>query len=402
MYHGYTGHEMMDEVGLIHMNGRLYDPVLGRFVSADFVIQSPDNLQSYNRYTYAWNNPMAGTDPSGQWCIPCIGAIIGALSAGAQSNWDIGAMAKGAVIGAISAWAGQAAFGAAGGGFGGSVVGGAAGSFMNAFLTTGGDLNAAGQAAVQGGVTAGLFYGAGSFADGMGEMPGANKSVWEHGGIGRVMAHAAAGCAGAMASGGSCGRGAMTAGLSEGIGGNLGEKYDGVIARAVVGGTVSVIGGGKFANGAVMGAYGYLFNCMGHPDTCGGGRKWNGFGPPPLVADANANLATQLTRAWNNFWDAVYDSVTYSKPPQDAYDPNGPKAPGKPGSETGFRDPKGGENWVPNPNGRGSGWEADDGRVWVPTGLRPGNAHGGPHWDVQTPGRPRDYENVYPDSGRRR
>ena len=50
MYHGFTGQEMMDDVALIHLNGRLYDPMVGRFVSADFMIQSPDNLQSYNRY----------------------------------------------------------------------------------------------------------------------------------------------------------------------------------------------------------------------------------------------------------------------------------------------------------------------------------------------------------------
>jgi RHS repeat-associated protein len=65
MCHGYTGHEMLDAVGLIHMNGRLYDPVVARFVSADFMIQNPDNLQSYNRYTYGWNNPLSGTDTSG-------------------------------------------------------------------------------------------------------------------------------------------------------------------------------------------------------------------------------------------------------------------------------------------------------------------------------------------------
>lgn len=131
MYHGYTGHEMLDEVGLIHMNGRLYDPVLGRFVSADFMIQSPDNLQSYNRYTYAWNNPLAGTDPSGQvWCIPCIGAIIGALSAGAQSNWDLTAMVQGAIVGGLAGWAGGAVGTAVSGSIGGTtgaIIGGMAG-----------------------------------------------------------------------------------------------------------------------------------------------------------------------------------------------------------------------------------------------------------------------------------
>lgn len=65
MYHGYTGHEMLDDVGLIHMNGRLYDPVLARFLSADPTIQNPLNLQSYNRYSYVWNNPLASNDPSG-------------------------------------------------------------------------------------------------------------------------------------------------------------------------------------------------------------------------------------------------------------------------------------------------------------------------------------------------
>jgi len=64
----------------------------------------------------------------------------------------------------------------------------------------------------------------------------------------------------------------------------------------------------------------------------------------------------------------------------------------------GFKDPKSGEQWVKNPNGRGSGWLDDKGNVWVPTGQG-GSAHGGPHWDVQTPGG--GYINVRPErSGR--
>lgn len=62
---GYTGHEMLDELGLIHMNGRIYDPLLGRMLSADPHIQSPSNLQNYNRYSYVLNNPLSMTDPSG-------------------------------------------------------------------------------------------------------------------------------------------------------------------------------------------------------------------------------------------------------------------------------------------------------------------------------------------------
>jgi hypothetical protein len=88
----------------------------------------------------------------------------------------------------------------------------------------------------------------------------------------------------------------------------------------------------------------------------------------------------------------------YAKPPKDAYDKNGAKAPGKPGVTEGYVEGKKGENWVPNPNGRGFGWEDADGNVWVPTG--PGSeAHGGPHWDVQKPNG--GYDNVYP-GGRRR
>ncbi|NOI65479.1 FG-GAP-like repeat-containing protein [Vibrio sp. 99-8-1] len=63
---GFTGHEMLDDVGLIHMNGRVYDPTLGRFLSADPFIQ--DNwfgTQAFNRYSYVQNNPLSYTDPTG-------------------------------------------------------------------------------------------------------------------------------------------------------------------------------------------------------------------------------------------------------------------------------------------------------------------------------------------------
>ncbi len=62
---GYTGHEMLDDLGLVHMNGRIYDPLLGRFLSADLLITNPGNLQTYNRYSYVNNNPLTLVDPSG-------------------------------------------------------------------------------------------------------------------------------------------------------------------------------------------------------------------------------------------------------------------------------------------------------------------------------------------------
>ncbi|MEZ5665640.1 MAG: RHS repeat-associated core domain-containing protein [Burkholderiaceae bacterium] len=58
---GYTMHEHMDQMGVINMNGRVYDPLIGRFLSADPHIQHPDDLQSFNRYSYVKNNPLAFT-----------------------------------------------------------------------------------------------------------------------------------------------------------------------------------------------------------------------------------------------------------------------------------------------------------------------------------------------------
>jgi hypothetical protein len=61
-------------------------------------------------------------------------------------------------------------------------------------------------------------------------------------------------------------------------------------------------------------------------------------------------------------------SISSIKPPANAWDPSGPKAPGYPGGQPGYQDPKGGPNWVPNPNGPGMGWEDKSGKVWVPSG----------------------------------
>lgn len=104
---GYTGHEMLPEFGLINMNGRMYDPVIGRFISPDEYVQLPDFSQSYNRYSYCLNNPLKYTDPSGELFgidDAIIGSVIfsaamGAMSAkmNGQNPW------KGALIGGGSA-----------------------------------------------------------------------------------------------------------------------------------------------------------------------------------------------------------------------------------------------------------------------------------------------------------
>jgi RHS repeat-associated protein len=49
---GFSAHEHLDAHGLIHMNGRAYDPALGRFLSVDPLIQNPLSSQSLNAYSY--------------------------------------------------------------------------------------------------------------------------------------------------------------------------------------------------------------------------------------------------------------------------------------------------------------------------------------------------------------
>ena len=75
---GFCGHEHIDEIGLINMNGRMYDPKLGRFLSPDPYIQAPTDPQNFNRYSYCLNNPLKYTDPDGElfWEAVLIGAAI--------------------------------------------------------------------------------------------------------------------------------------------------------------------------------------------------------------------------------------------------------------------------------------------------------------------------------------
>lgn len=118
---GYTGHEHFFEVGIVHMNGRMYDARLGRFLSPDNFIQDPYNTQNYNRYGYVLNNPLVVADPSGEffWFAVAIGALVGGISQAIQPGANFGSIVGGALIGAAA--------GAVGAGMG-NVVGG--GSFF--------------------------------------------------------------------------------------------------------------------------------------------------------------------------------------------------------------------------------------------------------------------------------
>lgn len=78
---GYTGHEHLQLFGLVNMNARLYDPALGRFLSPDPFVQTPDASQNFNRYAYAMNNPLCYVDENGEffWAAIGIGAAVGAI-----------------------------------------------------------------------------------------------------------------------------------------------------------------------------------------------------------------------------------------------------------------------------------------------------------------------------------
>ncbi|MBO9676359.1 MAG: VCBS repeat-containing protein [Sphingobacteriaceae bacterium] len=156
---GYTGHEHYMEVGIIHMNGRLYDPLLRRFLNADENIQDPFNTQFYNRYGYVMNNPLIYNDPNGEFAWIVIGAVVGGYLTGAKANgswnpvkWNWGAtwgkIAMGAAVGAFTGGVGAAVgsaslaaaatYGINGGLLGGAIAGasgGAVAGAINGFAT---------------------------------------------------------------------------------------------------------------------------------------------------------------------------------------------------------------------------------------------------------------------------
>ena len=108
LYRGYCGHEMLNDFNVINMNGRLYDPVLGRFFSPDNYVQMPENSQSFNRYSYCLNNPLKYTDPSGEFWNLIIGGVIGGVfnwaSHGFQFNAKgLGYFFVGSVAGSVTA-----------------------------------------------------------------------------------------------------------------------------------------------------------------------------------------------------------------------------------------------------------------------------------------------------------
>lgn len=178
LYRGFTGHEHLAAFALINMNGRLYDPMNGRMLSVDEFVQGAFGSQGFNRYSYAANNPLKYTDPSGE-VIPFIAVvgIVGVVSGGinwyanrANINnfWDgLYYFSVGATVGAAATVGGAAlapVFGT--GALAGAIFGGASGfvaGYANNVYATNDwgkeSFSVAGRGALWGAVTGGLLAG---------------------------------------------------------------------------------------------------------------------------------------------------------------------------------------------------------------------------------------------------
>ena len=141
---GFTGHEMLDALGLINMNGRVYDPLIGRFLSADPIIQTIQLSQALNPYSYVMNNPLALIDPSGYSWLSKLFSSIGKFL---KKFWKpLLAIVVAFALPFASSWFTT---------FWGTVTSGA----ICGYIATGSL-----QGALIGAVTAGLLYGAGKVA----------------------------------------------------------------------------------------------------------------------------------------------------------------------------------------------------------------------------------------------
>jgi len=253
---GFTGHEMVDAVGIIHMNGRIYDAKLGRFLQADPFVQEPTMVGSLNRYSYIMNNPLNGVDPSGfnwvsdRWHAskddikPYAGLIVGTLLVIATGGASAAAFAAEKASWFVSSWYGAAALGG---------ISGAVGSGVN-----GGNVM---KGALFGAVSGAAFYGVGSmFADG-GSLAGLQSGIKElvqggmHGVTGGILADL---------QGGQFGHGFVSAGIAKGVSLGAAALTRSVsvqfVAAALAGGTASKMTGGKFANGAQSAAIAFVAN----------------------------------------------------------------------------------------------------------------------------------------------
>lgn len=236
---GYTDHEMLDKVGVIHMNGRIYDPNMARFLQADPFVRDATSPQSLNRYSYVENNPLNATDPTGFFLDKVFKLLHEALGDFAPF-FGMFLLA----IPGVGPWAAMSWQNAATIGF---ISGGVATGSLRGALT--------------GVLSAAAFYKVGQIFDET--TPG----FFKKGGAGHISAHGVVGGVTNELSGGKFGHGFISSAVTKAA--NIDERIDGegtrevvarIVASAAVGGTVSELTGGKFANGASTAAYAQFFN----------------------------------------------------------------------------------------------------------------------------------------------
>ena len=242
---GFTGHEMLDAHGIIHMNGRIYDPTLGRFLQADPVIQFPNYSQSRNSYSYVLNNPLNATDPTGYFIGKLFRKLVGFALHGVFFEFLFNKIPQlrplSTLAACLSGNALQCGVAAAGNAYAG-----------------GASLKRALKAGIFAYVSAEAFTAVGDYFQVAGTV----------GGIGHLGAHALTGGVLAELQGGQFGHGFLAAGVAFGVG-QVGIKQGWsvqaqFVSRVVSAGTVSEITGGKFANGAVTAAFAFVYNELTH------------------------------------------------------------------------------------------------------------------------------------------
>jgi RHS repeat-associated protein len=258
---GFTGEEELSVGGLVHLNGRVYDPLLARFTSADPTVTNPLDPQGWNRYSYVGNDPLVFTDPNGfNWfsnIFHSIGNFFSGIvkSIGNFITNNLMSILQIAITAALTATGVFAPFAA----------------FIGAAITTGisgGNIGQILKAGLIAGVTAFAFAELGSLTPGA-AMPFDSIAFNPVQYAENIAGSAAIGCASSVASGGSCASGAAGAAVGAGFTPltstlfpnaktDIGQRIGGTIVQATAGGLGSVAGGGKFANGAVTGAFQYL------------------------------------------------------------------------------------------------------------------------------------------------
>ncbi|MES2432181.1 MAG: FG-GAP-like repeat-containing protein [Bacteroidota bacterium] len=302
---GFTGHEHYDLFDLIDMNGRIYDPVIGRFLSADPFLPDLTDLQSLNRYSYVTNNPLSIVDPNGYWpgfidaavhfvgnaiggavnaigsvistVANAYGSVISAAASWVKENWKTLVVVAVAVgVGLVTGGAGTVALLGGGfwGGLGAAVLSGAAAGFASTFTAgvlngqnLGDVLKSSFKGAAIGALSAGLTYGVGSAGIAVREAGSTGFSVAEYGV--KVAGHGIVQGGISELNGGKFIHGFYSGAISGGTEGLVGSIDNTALrysATAAVGGTTSSISGGSFVNGAVTSAYVMMFNNDAHQE----------------------------------------------------------------------------------------------------------------------------------------